>query len=122
MGPPKEGPPPRGPLAPRLFMIPDELIEDYLVNDIERVLTEYLQTMVPDTLIAERFGTVDADEAFRKIRDDYAAKRKGVSDGNILKQLHDQEMSDIADLAGVRDRLRHTYNNDLSEEIGRAHV
>ena len=108
-GIPTEGPPPRGPLAHRSFMIPDELIEDFLVSDVEEVANAYLQTMVPDLLITQKFGDVDMTEAFKQVRDEHTAKRQGITDPKVLKKLDSEYRSAVVDLAGVRDRLRGTY-------------
>lgn len=115
VGAQKEGPPPRGPLAHRSFMIPDELIEPWLVNDVEQIATAYLGTMVPDTLIHQRFGDVDMESAFKNIRDEYTARRQGMTDPKQLKELQKQYDADVVDLAGVRDRLRGTYNANLGQ-------
>ena len=101
----------RGPLASREFMIPDAMIRDFLDTDIERTLHRFLDTMVPDVLLTERFGDVDMLETFRKLRDEHDALAGAAkSDGERLK-LKEQYDATVADLAAVRDRVRGTYGN-----------
>ena len=52
----------RGALAERTFQIPDELVEDFLDNDIEAMVSSYLRTMVPDVHLKSTFGKVNPDD------------------------------------------------------------
>ena len=117
VGMPSDGPPPRGPLAHRQFMIPDHMIEPWLVNDVERVANSYLNTMVPDTLLTQRFGSVDMEESFKKLRDEHTALRETTKGAEALKQLDAEYRSAVTDLAGVRDRLRHVYGSNMGDPL-----
>lgn len=109
VGPPSDGPPRRGPLAVRQFMIPDQLIADFLNRDVEQVAHSYLGSIVPDVLIAERFGDTDMTEAFRQINEEYAARVRGADDEAERVALRNEQERVIGDLAAMRDRLRGTY-------------
>lgn len=109
IGPPREGSPPRGPLAARQFMIPDQLIADFLVRDVEQVAHTYLGSIVPDVLLVERFGDTDMTDAFRQINEEYAARVRGAEDEAELVALRREQERVISDLAAMRDRLRGTY-------------
>lgn len=99
----------RGPLSAREFMIPDAQIRDFLETDVHQVLEIYLNTMVPDVLLTERFGDVNMTEAFRKIQDEAAAKASAATSEAERTRIHKQRDAVIADLAAIRDRIRHTY-------------
>ncbi|NRF12280.1 hypothetical protein [Agrobacterium pusense] len=101
----------RGPLASREFMIPDEMIREFLDTDIERTLQQFLDTIVPDILLTERFGDVDMTEAFRKLRDEHAALSEGAKSEKARGKLKAQYDASVADLAAIRDRVRGTYGN-----------
>lgn len=101
----------RGPLASRDFMIPDEMIREFLDTDIERTLHRFLDTVVPDVLLTERFGDVDMMEAFRKLRDEHAALSKAAKTERQRTKLKAEYDAAVADLAAVRDRVRGTYGN-----------
>ena len=117
----------RGPLKERTFSIPDELVEDFLEQDIELIARRYARVMAADVEMArmdKRLGgagkpdliaqvdRVTAD--YQRLRDavsaspdlDEAAKEKARSELSAL------EKRDKADLAGVRDLLRGQYKLD----------
>lgn len=101
----------RGPLASRDFMIPDEMIRDFLETDIEQTLHRFLGTMVPDVLLTERFGDVDMTEAFRKLRDEHTALSMAAKTEKQRATLKKQYDATVADLAAIRDRVRGAYGN-----------
>ncbi|OBZ96736.1 hypothetical protein ADU59_03060 [Pararhizobium polonicum] len=101
----------RGPLASREFMIPDAMIRDFLDTDIERTTHRFLDTIVPDVLLTERFGDVDMLETFRKLRDEHDALAGTAKSDKERLKLKAQYDATVADLAAVRDRIRGTYGN-----------
>lgn len=107
-GKPNEGPPPRGPLAGRVFAIPDELIEDFLESDVRPLARIYTRTMASDVALTEKFGRADMEDQFKKILEHYETLRTG-KDETEQKRLDAAMKRDLRDLAAVRDRLRGTY-------------
>jgi len=104
-----EGSAPRGPLAARVFHIPDELIADFLDSDVENVMQTYLRTMVPDVLLAERFGDVDMTDAFKKIREEHARLSAAATSEKARVRLQRRYEATVRDLAAARDRIRNVY-------------
>lgn len=111
-GAPRAGEPPRGPLAAREFNIPDAMISKWLENDIEHIVNSHLRTMVPDVLLAERFGDTAMTEAFRKIEDDFARLIDATKSEKERSKLDKQRQAAIRDLAAMRDRIRGVYGLD----------
>lgn len=105
-----QGEPPRGSLAAREFMIPDNLISEYLENNAEHVVQTYLRTMVPDVMLAERFGDVRMTESFKKINEEYAAKVRGAKDEKGRLKIEKERQNVIRDIAAMRDRIRSVYS------------
>ncbi|NTI29254.1 hypothetical protein [Rhizobium rhizogenes] len=99
----------RGPLANRELMIPDSSIRDFLNTDIEHTLNQYLNTIVPDVLLTERFGDVDMSDAFRRLADEHTALSTAATSEKARTKLADQYAKSVADLAAVRDRIRGLY-------------
>ncbi len=99
----------RGPLANRELMIPDSSIRDFLNTDIEHTLNQYLNTIVPDVLLTERFGDVDMSDAFRRLADEHTALSTAAKSEKARVKLNDQYQKAVADLAAVRDRIRGLY-------------
>lgn len=99
----------RGPLKELTLTIPTHQIEEFLDLNIDKVARVYNRVMSTDVELARRFGRPDMDEAFARIRDDYAQLRQGVDDPKYLTKLDRQMEADLRDIAAVRDRLRGTY-------------
>lgn len=99
----------RGPLKERTLNIPDAMIEDYLNSDVEHVARVYARTMATDVELTKAFGRADMEEQIARINDSYAKLREGVTDEKQLRKLEERRKSDIADIQGMRDRIRGTY-------------
>ncbi|TPW33244.1 hypothetical protein FJU08_01380 [Martelella alba] len=112
----------RGPLAARNFMIPDNLVRDFLEQDAHHVGDRYLNTMVPDVLLTERFGDADMTEVFKRLNEEAAALEKAAPDEKARRAIGRKKDSVEADIAAMRDRIRHTYgytSDPRSRLIGR---
>lgn len=99
----------RGPMKARKHLIPDSVIEDFLENDIEYLATTYQRTMSADLALIKAFGDTDMTETLKKIADDWNAKIAKATTENQRKKLNKLKDRDIADIAGMRDRIRGTY-------------
>ena len=60
------------PLKARVFDIPDELVEEFLENDIELVAKRYVQSLVPDLQLAREFGSTHMTKEIDEVRAEYA--------------------------------------------------
>lgn len=112
----------RGPLAAREFMIPDELVEDFLDSNAERIAATYLHTMVPDVLVTERFGDVTATEAFRRINDEANRKIEAATSDTERARIGQERDRVIDDVGGVLQRVRGLYAlpaDELMRNVGR---
>jgi hypothetical protein len=114
----------RGPLRSRVFNIDDELIEEFLENDIEVLGGRYLQQTAADAELTRVFGDVDMTEAQKQITDWYT--QQGKNPKLTEKQriaLNNAKDADIRDLAGMRDRIRGVYGfspDNVWTRIGRS--
>jgi sugar phosphate isomerase/epimerase len=68
--------------------------------------------MVPDVLLAERFGDTAMTESFRKIEDDFARLIDATKNEAQRTKLDKQRQNAIRDLAAMRDRIRGVYGMD----------
>lgn len=99
----------RGPLKERTFNIPDELVEDFLENDMEAILRRYSRTMGAEVELAQKFGRADMKDQFDAINreyDDLSAKAKTPEE---RKKLNTARQRDITNLEAFRDMIRGTY-------------
>lgn len=99
----------RGPLKDRTFNIPDELVEDFLENDMELILRRYSRTMAAEVELTEKFGRADMKDQFEEITNDYAELRKTAKTPKEREKLAADEARDIKNLAAFRDMIRGTY-------------
>lgn len=105
----------RGPLKQRVWDIPDELIEDYLINDIEAIMNGYVNTMVPDIALAKRFGSVDMSDQIEEITNSFKDMAAKILDsdpaaGLKRKKLLKRGQNDVRDIEASRDILRGNYS------------
>jgi hypothetical protein len=122
----------RGPLRQRKFTIDDELIEEFLENDIEVLGMRYYQQTAPDIELKRKFGSVTLEKELKDIQDDFLAmenkinKRTDLTDAQKEKQrikLGKKQDQAIEDIAGMRDRIRGVYGfqaDTVFSRIGRA--
>lgn len=99
----------RGPLAARVFMIPDNRVRQWLNTDPQETAEIFLNTMVPDVLLTERFGDVNMTEVMRRISEEASQMEMAAKTPKERLAIQAQRDSAIADLAAIRDRIRHTY-------------
>tara|TARA_R110000782_G_scaffold81734_3_gene161276 strand:+ start:3562 stop:6669 length:3108 start_codon:yes stop_codon:yes gene_type:complete len=93
----------------RKYEIPDEVIEEFLENDIEVLARHHTKTMGMDIEITRRFGDISMSKVIKQITEEYdelIRKAPTTAEKQTLKQgLSD----DLRDVRGLRDRLRGTY-------------
>ncbi|MEM7046025.1 MAG: hypothetical protein AAF442_00015 [Pseudomonadota bacterium] len=99
----------RGALAARVFMIPDELIEDFLESDISYLARAYVRSLAPDVELAHRFGKIDMEDQRKDIIRDYNYKAKRAKTEKQRTALEKAKERDLKDIAAMRDRLRGVY-------------
>lgn len=100
---------PRGALKERVLKIESAKIHEFLENDIEQVMRMQLRTMAPDIEIARKFGSVDMAEQIRQINDEANARIARAKTEKERTQLERARKRAVADIEGIRDRLRGTY-------------
>ena len=107
----------KGAFKSRSFMIPDELVEDFLVNDIEELSHTYLRSVASDIEITKEFGDVGATRAIQDINNEYR-KLIDAAPSNKRKGIERKQAQDIADVKGMIDRMRGTYVTPASSPFG----
>jgi hypothetical protein len=99
----------RGPLKERTFNIPDDLVEDFLENDMELILRRYSRTMAAEVELTEKFGRADMKDQFEEIANEYADLRKKAKTPEERMKLDTAEKRDVKNLQAFRDMIRGTY-------------
>jgi len=108
----------RAPFKARKFQIPDELVDQFLVRDIEELAHVYLRHTVPDMELVRMFGDnktpVEDVISFRyqkaEILKDYTDEMNNAKTEKERIKLKNKADKDIAALTGMRDRIRGVYD------------
>lgn len=103
----------------RSFTIPDELIEDFLENDIERLGGRYLQSLAVDIELVKRFGDVNMTKEIKEISEAWDVKIQSASKTSKKEaiKLAKQKDTDIESIAAMRDRMRGVFGQVDSDDF-----
>ena len=93
----------------RTFKIKDELIEEFLENDIEVILRHHTKTMGTDIELTRTFGDINMQKVLDDVADEYKVLMDKAPDATKRRELKLAMENDIRDIKGLRDRLRGTY-------------
>ena len=99
----------RGPLKSRTFQIPDNMVEEFLDNDIEDLGRFYLRNTATDMELVREFGDLDLTIQKKEILDWYTEKQRTAKTDKERIKLKKQADADIRDIVAMRDRMRGVY-------------
>lgn len=103
----------------RSFTIPDELIEKFLENDIEKLGGRYLKALAVDIELVKRFGDVNMTQQIKEISEAWDVKIQVASKTSQkeARKLSKQKDTDIESIAAMRDRMRGTFGQVDSDNF-----
>lgn len=116
----------RGPLRERTFNIPDEDIEDFLISDASHVGERFLNTIIPDVVLTERFGRADLEDQIRKIDDDAKARAERAANETDAQKILDEAEREKDIVGALVQIMRNQFDTPTSgsgiilRRIGRA--
>ena len=93
----------------RSFEIPDNLVREFLENDIEVLIRHHTKTMGTDIELTRKFGDISMKSVIDEISEEYARLIKSATSASEKAKLKKEMANDIRDIKGLRDRLRGTY-------------
>ena len=93
----------------RTFGIKDELIEEFLENDIEVILRHHTKTMGTDIELTRAFGDINMRGLLDDVAEEYRKLMNEAPDAKTRRELKAKMEADIRDIKGLRDRIRGTY-------------
>lgn len=100
----------RGPLKNRTFNIPDNLVTEFLENDIETLGARYLRQTAADIELTKAFdGDVEMKSALKEVDDWWSDRIAKEADEKKRTQLEKKKDRDVKDIASMRDRIRGTF-------------
>ena len=89
--------------------VPDDLLEEFIENDIETLLRHHVKTMGMDIELTARYGSIDMKSTIDEITADYGRLIDETADTAKKAELSKRLTRDLEDLRGLRDRVRGTY-------------
>ena len=99
-----------GAFKERVFNIPDNLVEEFLENDIEMLANSYARSTAIDIEMMRRYGTTSLDGFKTEIANDYTALQvKAKNEAERIK-LGKKSKRDQDRLQAMYDRIRGVYN------------
>ena len=99
----------KSPFKSRSFNIPDEMVDDFLENDIERLGARYLQQISPDIELTARFGDIEMSDSFKNLQLSFRDISNRITDPKKQAALQKEYDEAVRDLAAMRDRIRGVY-------------
>lgn len=98
-----------GSLKSRTLNVPDEILEPWLVNDIEKIMDSYIRTVTPQLVLKKKFGDLDMRQQMQDVRDEYVAMRERAKTDKAKAAVTDEMEKVLADIQAVRDLLMNRY-------------
>ena len=93
----------------RVFNIPDNLVEEFLENDIETLAGSYARQTAIDIEMMRKFQTTDLKQFEADIANDYTALMKKAKTDNERRKLAKQSQKDQKNLQAMYERIRGVY-------------
>jgi hypothetical protein len=92
----------------RTLDIDDNLVKDFLVNDVETVMRHHTRTVGMDIELTAKFGDIDMKKQIDMVTEEYVEiiKNAPASERAALRKQHKR---DVRDIEALRDRNRGTY-------------
>ncbi len=107
-----------GSLKARVWDIPDERIEDFLVNDVEALSASYVRKMGAQIALYDEFGSISLEPQVREINNAFEQLKNANADKSA--RLEAKRLQALEDLQALRDRLLGTYQmDDYSSSLAR---
>ena len=107
----------RGPLRSRTFQIEDNMIDDFLDNNIEDLGRIYLRQMAPDVELVRAFDDVEMTSQMSDISAWYSMASRNAKTEKQRLALSKRRDRDIRDMAGMRDRIRGVYGMEDPDNL-----
>ena len=105
----------RGPLKERTLLVPDEVIEDFLISDVSLIEEKINRVMGGEIVLKEEFGTTRFADVKEEIDLEFKETAATLKDGSPeLARLTKDHKRGIEDLSIVWDLIRGTYRSSTA--------
>ena len=104
------------PTRARVLDVADEVLEPWLERDARIIMENYFHSVVPDLELIKRFGDTKMTSVFARINDEFARKTEAATSQKARKRLEQELRNRVADIEGMRDRIRGIYGVPANPE------
>ena len=108
-------------LKERTVALTDNMLEEYLEQDVVALAAQYAAGMDPYLLMKQRFGDESLGDVIEKIGKEYqelidaaSSTAKGITRKSEKERLIKQRDSDIDDISAMRDRILHRVQRGMN--------
>jgi hypothetical protein len=98
-----------GAIKGRTLSVPDEVLEPWLVNDIDRILEHYVRHVTPQLVLTKKFGEMDLRQPMQDVSDEFDAMRERAKTNEAKTRIDEEKDATLKDLQAVRDLLLGKY-------------
>lgn len=98
-----------GPLAERTVTLPDNILEPWLISDIEHVGRTYTRRMATEINLAEKFGDRTMKAQIQAVRDEYEVLAEAAKTPQMKAEIHRAARENVRDIEAMRDMFIGTY-------------
>ena len=102
-----------GPLKDRTFHIPDADIEDFLENDVVKVMSIFSRRMSAQIELKKKFGDINMQERIKEIEKQYDLLEEAATTPEARTKISEDRKNGLRDIRAMRDQYLGTY---LGEE------
>lgn len=98
-----------GSLKERTLSVPDEVLEPFLVNDVEKIMETYIRGTTPQLVLKRKFGDLDLKQQMQDVSDEFDAMRERATTNEGKLRIDGEKDATLRDLQAVRDILLHKF-------------
>jgi hypothetical protein len=98
-----------GPIKGRTLDLPDEVLEPWLVSNIDNIMESYVRSVTPQLVLKKKFGDLDMRQQMQDVRDEYVAMRERATSNEAKAKITEEMEKVLADVQAVRDILLNKF-------------
>lgn len=105
-----------GSLKSRTLNVPDEVLEPWLVNDVEKIMESYIRSVKPQLVLKKKFGDLDMRQQMQDVRDEFVAMRERAKTNEAKARVTEEMEKTLNDIQSVRDVLMNRYGRPANPD------
>lgn len=100
----------------RTLNVPDEVLEPWLVNDVEKIMESYIRSVTPQLVLKKKFGDLDMRQQMQDVRDEYVALRERAKTNESKAAITAEMEKVLDDVQAIRDMLLNKFGKPANPD------